>query len=367
MASDFVQEYKDTSLNYSIKKSDEQSGQEHSNTPEEMKPSYFCGELVKPGVLPGVLIGTTKVWRNGKETVTEVPGLFPEGAVDHITPSTSSQAQLSLGVMFWELVCSATMLTFGMGAKLVLRGLNKTVIHGKENIERVFVRSPEQPLLSVINHQSCFDDPGIWGAVLSPYQLSDRCNMRWGASASEVIFVNKPLATFFSLGKVVPIVRGWGVYQPAMEFLLERLKGGGWVNIFPEARVNADGREIRYRWGVGRLIWDCNRTPLLLPVVHLGMDRVLPNPKQGEAQSAVVRPGNLVTINIGKPVNLGSLVERLKQAGVGAVEARTVITQEVQDIMQNLYMETKQRHLQNITKWFARWHDETDVVPSILS
>merc|ERR1712106_748603 len=91
--------------------------------------------------------------------------------------------------------------------------------------------------VSVINHNSCFDDPGIWGAVLRPSQLADTVKMRWGASASEVIFSNRAISTFWSLGKVVPIVRGWGVNQPAMEFLLYRLNDGGWVNIFPEARV----------------------------------------------------------------------------------------------------------------------------------
>ena len=48
------------------------------------------------------------------------------------------------------------------------------------------------------------------------------------------------LVSFWSLGKVVPILRRWGVKQP-------------------EARVNADGGYIRHKWGVGlgRLMWDC--------------------------------------------------------------------------------------------------------------
>jgi len=366
MASDFLQERQDLAINYSMQCPTEHTAKPMTEPPST--PKYFCGEVVKPGVGPGVLISNTRVWRGGKEMVTEVGGLFPAGVVDHITPGTRELVTApSLGGRVWEVVCSATMLTFGMGAKLVLRGLNTTVVHGRENMDLALGRGSGRSLLSVINHQSCFDDPGVWGAVLRPGQLADRVGMRWGASASEVIFANKALASFWSLGKVVPIVRGWGVHQPAMQFLLDRLNGGGWVNIFPEARVNADGGHIRYKWGVGRLVWDCATTPLLLPVVHLGMDRVLPNPREGEGQTAIIRPGNLVTVNIGEPVDLGGMVERLRQAGVGAVEARRAITQEVQDIMGRLYTETKERHVENIMRWLARWHDGRDIVPSILT
>jgi len=366
MAVDFTQERQEMALNYSMQASSEQTVKpaEEPNS----KPNYFCGELVKPGVNPGVLISNTRVWREGKEMVTEVEGLFPPGVVAQMTPGTSQLGETTgLGGKVWEAVCSATMLTFGLCAKLVLRGLNTTVVHGRENIDTVLARDADKSLLSVINHNSCFDDPGIWGAVLRPSQLADTVKMRWGASASEVIFANRAISTFWSLGKVVPIVRGWGVNQPAMEFLLNRLNDGGWVNIFPEARVNADGGFIRYKWGVGRLVWDSATTPLILPVVHLGMDRVLPNPSEGESQTAIFRPGNLVTVNIGSPVDMGEMVERLRKAGVDAVEARRAITQEVQDNMAKLYQETKEKHMENITKWLARWHDVRDVVPSILT
>ena len=75
---------------------------------------------------------------------------------------------------------------------------------------------------------------------------------RWGASASEVIFFNKSLETFWKLGKVIPIVRGWGVEQPAMEFLLDKMNRNGWVNIFPEGKVYVDNHIGLLRWGVGR-------------------------------------------------------------------------------------------------------------------
>ena len=50
--------------------------------------------------------------------------------------------------------------------------------------------------------------------------------MRWSVSATEIIFLNRPLSVFWSLGKVVPGVRGWGARQPAIDFLINRLNEG---------------------------------------------------------------------------------------------------------------------------------------------
>ena len=36
--------------------------------------------------------------------------------------------------------------------------------------------------------------------------ICEMIGLRWGASASEVIFVNKALATFWSLGKVTSVL-----------------------------------------------------------------------------------------------------------------------------------------------------------------
>ena len=327
--------------------------------------TMYCGEPVKPGVGPGVLISQTRIWRNGKEMITDVDRVFPAGAANMMTPDTSTSP--SLAAKFWCAASSATMLTIGMGAKFLLRCYNTTVIHGKENIDSVF-NSRSGPVLSVVNHHSCFDDPGIWGAVLSPRQLINTRLMRWGASASEVIFVNRPLETFWKLGKVIPIVRGWGVDQPAMQFLVDKLNRGGWVNIFPEGKVTV-GRHIgMLRWGVGRLIMDSDKVPTVVPVLHMGMDSVLPNPADDtESQPCVIRPGNLVTVNIGAPVQLDNLVRELKQKKVEAEEARRLITKHIQDVMERLYQETKVLHRQNILRWLQRWHDKVDTTPSILT
>jgi len=327
---------------------------------QEQDLSVYRGEVVKPGILPGVLIGRTKVWRNGCETITEVDTLFPSG----LTSSLDTGEWSGWRVAAWQALTSATMLTVGMAAKLILRGFNTTVIHGKEHLEKALARTSDVPLITITNHQSCFDDPGIWGAILSPRQLMDTKGMRWGASASEVIFLNRPLATFWSLGKVIPIVRGWGVKQPAMNFLLERLNRGHWVNIFPEGRVNWPTVSMRLRWGVGRLIAECCTPPIIVPVFHMGMYTVLPNPSQpGESQPCMVRTGNLVTVCVGKPLYL----DDLRQEGMQEEEMRALLTERVQSAMESLGREARVRHTENVRLWLRRWHDTTDTTPSILT
>jgi len=341
MSSDFVQDQKAGSL------------------------EVYKGEQVKPGALPGVLIGTKRVWRDGREMITSVETVFPQGSV---AAMSSESVSLGLAGRCWLAASSLTMSVVGLGAKLILRGLNTTVVHGREHLDRIFAAGHHGPVISVINHDSCFDDPGIWGAVLSPAQLADTRNMRWGASASEVIFINRPLETFWKLGKVIPIVRGWGVEQPAMRFLQERLNSGGWVNIFPEGKVTEGDSVGPCRWGVGCLVWNSPSSPALLPVIHIGMSNVLPNPRtEREKQSYIMRPGNLITVNVGQPVDLGGVVRDLREKGADAVEARRQITAQVERVMSSLYQETKLLHRQNIVKWLSTWHDHLDLTPSLLT
>ena len=297
--------------------------------------------------------------------------VFPAGAASVMCPAfLPDAAPLSWSARLWTAASSVTMLVIGSGAKFLLSGLNTTVVHGRENLDAVL--SPNdgctRPLLSVINHHSCFDDPGIWGAILSASQLMDTRRMRWGASASEVIFTSRPLETFWKLGKVIPIVRGWGVDQPAMRFLQDKLDRGGWVNIFPEGKVTVSDTIKPLRWGVGRLIWECVSSPTILPVVHCGMDSVLPNPaSDDETQPCVLRPGNLVTVNIGRPLDVNGLLAELRLKRVEAAEARLLLTEHVKEVMESLYQETRDLHRRNIIRWLDRWTDRVDVTPSLMT
>lgn len=106
-------------------------------------------------------------------------------------------------------------------------------------------RPPNQPLLTISNHYSCFDDPAIWGCL----KLKNVCSskrIRWSMAAHDICFTNRIHSLFFMFGKCIPVVRGEGVYQPAVDLCIEKLKQGDWVHVFPEGRVNMDKEHLRF-------------------------------------------------------------------------------------------------------------------------
>ena len=68
-------------------------------------------------------------------------------------------------------------------------------------------------------------------------------------------------------------MRGKGIYQEGMEAALEILNQGGWIHIFSEGRVYPQppmGVNMPLRWGIARLILECNIEPIVIPVIHKG-------------------------------------------------------------------------------------------------
>ena len=124
---------------------------------------------------------------------------------------------------------------------------------------------------------------------------------------------------------------------------------------------------IRFKWGVGRLVSDARSLPIVIPIFHIGMDKVLPNPRPGEKQTVLVRPGHLVTINIGDPVNLGHVVEKLRRDRASDEERRKVITDVIEDAMAELGKDTEKKHRENLVNWLGRWHDGRDLTMSIMT
>ncbi len=154
-----------------------------------------------------------------------------------------------------------------------------------------------QPLITVSNHRSLFDDPGVVSCLLPLWIGIQPKYNRWGICAQEYCFSDAlPAAIkgYMSAGQVLPIRRGAGIDQTLFRDFSSLVARGEWCHIFPEGGVwqwnklggrgrtsivesEAEGIQTpKLRWGIGKLIAHSPIRPRVIPFAHIGMDNLLP-------------------------------------------------------------------------------------------
>ena len=189
------------------------------------------------------------------------------------------------GLIVGPLLRYANSLAVGLIFGFIIGVLNKfSVRRAKVLLDLVFHRARGRPLLTVSNHQSVFDDPGLW-AMLLPYWRFRPEQMRWAICTEDVFFASKYLQPVIGAGNSMPLDRTGSLDQPVFQRFFEKLAGGAWCHIFPEGRVFQNWRfapdKARlgpFKIGVGKLIAHCppGREPVVLPMYHTGMDGIVP-------------------------------------------------------------------------------------------
>ena len=249
-------------------------------------------------------------------------------AVKIITPSTASP----WGTIGRTFVLSAVALF----SKALLGVFNSTTISNHETFVRAATREDRGAttkddeeeeedanetkkkkkkrtgLITVANHHSTFDDPGVL-AYMTPLKffLTEMFhkNNRWTLCTAEVATTNKFVESFILSGKGIPIYRGGGIEQPCMKVMAELVAAGRWLQIFPEGKINKEPRgqtplDQRLKWGLGKILCDIEEMggaqPMILPFWHSGMDEVKPY----EGCKTIFRWGKRVHVTVGEPIDM---------------------------------------------------------------
>eukprot|EP00986_Skeletonema_menzelii_P004897 scaffold1709_cov151-Skeletonema_menzelii.AAC.20 len=101
-------------------------------------------------------------------------------------------------------------------------------------------QSQQRGLLTVSNHRSLFDDPGILSCLLPLPIAIQPHHQRWGICSQEYCF-NDALPSFIKgyigAGQVLPISRGSGINQQLLLDFGRHLANGEWCHVFPEGGV----------------------------------------------------------------------------------------------------------------------------------
>ncbi|KAI0699518.1 acyltransferase-domain-containing protein [Cerioporus squamosus] len=212
------------------------------------------------------------------------------------------------------LLSQATVSAVGLFSKALLNvGFCSSVtVKGLENLLKALEddeRNKGRGVVTMSNHISTLDDPVVWGVLPARFYRDSR-KTRWTLGASDIMFTNPVFSTFFRYGQVIETFRGNGIFQPAIDTAIEKLNRGEWIHLFGEGKVNQDsgdfgnpnaGRLLRFKWGIGRIMMEAQRPPVIIPMWLTGFDKLMP-----EGRSAPFkffpRPGAALSITFGNPV-----------------------------------------------------------------
>ncbi|CAG8536118.1 4999_t:CDS:2 [Diversispora eburnea] len=229
----------------------------------------------------------------------------------------------------WRIVSWCCLTFSAILSKLFLKFCSSTIIYSKEPFLEVLMDPKRiRPILTVSNHLSTIP--------LRNLLKLDLDRMRWTLGAQEICFTSPLLALFFTLGQVIPTVRGAGIYQPAMNFAIDRLNEGKWVHVFPEGKVNQTMDLLRFKWGVGRLMMESTNLPIVIPLWHKGLDKIMPETTEIKKKRWIPILGENVVIIYGSPIDFKDILIDYHEKKTEEVETRIIITETIFRAMDEL-------------------------------
>jgi len=149
--------------------------------------------------------------------------------------------------------------------------------------------------------------------------------------------IRRVLSSFFRHGQVLETFRGKGIYQPAVDVVIQKLDQGEWVHLFSEGYVTqadysspeyVDGRLRRFKWGIGRMIMETSQPPLVIPVWLSGFDKLMPEGRRFPFK-LLPRFGAELSVTFGEPVPPERILAVLRRNAVGDSNANRINGQQL--------------------------------------
>ncbi|KAI0300647.1 acyltransferase-domain-containing protein [Multifurca ochricompacta] len=214
-----------------------------------------------------------------------------------------------------QILSAATVAAIGLTCKAYLHsGLCSISVRGLPYLLEALNSSERQNgqgIVTVSNHLSTLDDPLTWGILPARIYFNSHLT-RWTLGASDIMFTNPFFSAFFRKGQVIETFRGAGIYQPAIDTAIEKLRAGAWIHLFGEGKVcqshtyKADpqtgvARLQRFKWGIGRILMETPRPPTIIPMWITGFDNLMPEGRQAPWKF-IPRPGVKLSVTFGAPL-----------------------------------------------------------------
>ncbi len=174
---------------------------------------------------------------------------------------------------------------------LLMRVLNRTRVSGRQHLQNAPL-----PLIFATNHVSILDDAFVDPLVFMPRALWQYRFLPHHVPEERNFFRGPLMSWFMRRVKCIPIRRGEGVFQPAVQQVIETLQAGNAVHIYPEGTRTRTGQLLPGKAGVGRVLYETGAT--VVPAYHRGMEQVLP------IGSHFPRIGKRVEIIVGEPFRI---------------------------------------------------------------
>ena len=145
------------------------------------------------------------------------------------------------------------------------------------------------------NHVTLLDDLFLGPIIFFPQSLRSYARIPYHAPEERNFYKVSIVSWFMKKTKCIPVVRGKGIYQEGVVRLIEALREGGVLHIFPEGTRTRSGEMGEPKAGIGRIVYESGA--LVVPMYHRGLDRVLP------IGSGAPRIGKRIFVEIGEPLS----------------------------------------------------------------